>query len=224
MKILLSRPVLGVLLSNADVSTSSYSSTDALQTVMNQTVLEKISKHCVQAAQDLTSLVYDSLMSGDVPLPAWWYNVFCKREIPPLPFWTVAEVPPDLYTTATIFVAQRLCPSLIPAGADDQWQQCWDKCLRGLHKYKYQSTMARRCFKVLDLINKQFFRTKDRGKVNITGCSCSDINQYVAQTSSANNLEIPASPPTIRCAEGSSNRLYRRFRAPTRPNLAISWR
>ncbi|OQV09149.1 Fungal specific transcription factor domain-containing protein isoform 1 [Cladophialophora immunda] len=80
VKILLSRPVLTVLLSNTDTPASTYTSADALQIVLRQTTLEKISKHCIQAAQDVTNLVYDSLMSGDVTLPAWWYNVFCQPD------------------------------------------------------------------------------------------------------------------------------------------------
>lgn len=78
VKILLYRPVLVVLLSSKGSPIATCSSTDPIQTVLRQSMLQQISNHCVQAAQDLTHLIYGSLMSGDVVLPAWWYNVFCE--------------------------------------------------------------------------------------------------------------------------------------------------
>ena len=78
VKILLYRPVLVVLLSSNGTPVATCSSTDPIQTILRQSMLQQISNHCIQAAQDLTHLIYGSLMSGDVVLPAWWYNVFCE--------------------------------------------------------------------------------------------------------------------------------------------------
>lgn len=73
----------------------------------------------------------------------------------------------DLYTTGTIFVAQRLCPSLAPGEDDAKWQECWNMCLHGLSRYSEQSHAASKCFKVLDLIDKQLFRLSNPGKAGL---------------------------------------------------------
>ncbi|KIV91219.1 hypothetical protein PV10_05781 [Exophiala mesophila] len=178
VKILLYRPVLVVLLSTNGSPIATCSSTAPIQTVLRQSMLQQISSHCIQAAQDLTHLIYGSLMSGDVVLPAWWYNVFY------------------LYTTGTIFVAQRLCPSLAPAEDDQKWQECWNMCLRGLSKYSEQSHAPSKCFKVLDLIDKQLFRLNN--PIPRTACppavpleNPDNIGQPSADLSSSRGIMIP---------------------------------
>lgn len=40
-------------------------------------------------------------------------------------------------------------------------------CLQGLSRYSEQSHAASKCFKVLDLIDKQLFRLREPGKASL---------------------------------------------------------
>lgn len=78
IRILLFRPLLLALLDCDQDPTRGLVGENLTNTILEKTILTKISTSCVTAAQSLVDLITDCEDQGSRALPAWWYNIFCN--------------------------------------------------------------------------------------------------------------------------------------------------
>ncbi|KAJ5345746.1 hypothetical protein N7452_003750 [Penicillium brevicompactum] len=95
---------------------------------------------CVKAAQESIRLIYNNVPTDGTggPLPAWWYNVLL-----------------DVYTSATVLIAGRLCSAILAEVTAESITESWNQALEILRKYQSYSTSARRCVAALEILYEQ---------------------------------------------------------------------
>lgn len=111
---------------------------------------------CVKAAQESIELIYNNVPADGTggPLPAWWYNVLCSYESF-LMFAHLILTCIDVYTSATVLIAGRLCSAILAEVTEDSVTRSWKCALEILRKYESYSTSARRCVAALEILYEQ---------------------------------------------------------------------
>lgn len=62
---------------------------------------------------------------------------------------------PDVYTSATVLIAGRLCSTILAEVTESSIVQSWNYALEVLRKYQSYSTSARRCVAALEILYQQ---------------------------------------------------------------------
>lgn len=111
---------------------------------------------CVKAAQESIELIKNNVPADGTggPLPAWWYNILCSYRLSPL-FYCEILTYPDVYTSATVLVASRLCSTILAEVTESSIAESWNYALEVLRKYQNYSTSARRCVAALEILYGQ---------------------------------------------------------------------
>lgn len=61
----------------------------------------------------------------------------------------------DVYTSATVLIAGRLCSAILAEVMEESITQSWNQALEILKKYQSYSTSARRCVAALEILYEQ---------------------------------------------------------------------
>jgi hypothetical protein len=111
---------------------------------------------CVKSAQESIGLIYNNVPADGTggPLPAWWYNILCSYN-PFTVFYFAILTYPDVYTSATVLIAGRLCSEIVAEVTESSITQSWNYALEVLRKYQSYSTSARRCVAALEILYEQ---------------------------------------------------------------------
>lgn len=111
---------------------------------------------CVKAAQESIQLIYNNVPADGTggPLPAWWYNILCSFRLSPVYYFEILTYP-DVYTSATVLIAGRLCSAILAEVTETSIAQSWNYALEVLRKYQSYSTSARRCVAALEILYEQ---------------------------------------------------------------------
>jgi hypothetical protein len=111
---------------------------------------------CVKAAQESIELIYNNVPADGTggPLPAWWYNILCSHESF-LSFSRSILTCIDVYTSATVLIAARLCSAILSEVTETSVTRSWNSALEVLRKYESYSTSARRCVAALEILYEQ---------------------------------------------------------------------
>jgi hypothetical protein len=114
---------------------------------------------CVKSAQESIGLIYNNVPADGTggPLPAWWYNILCSYNPFTVFYFAILTylTYPDVYTSATVLIAGRLCSAILAEVTESSITQSWNYALEVLRKYQSYSTSARRCVAALEILYEQ---------------------------------------------------------------------
>lgn len=160
-RIILLRPLLLVLFQGDQNDPDSVVKDDSIKSIMNRAMLNKVSELCIATAQNLVDFIMsrrEEKVRADV-LPAWWYCIFCtiypKDNIHCRLRLTCEWIVPDIYTSATVILTARICPSLGRL-SKRSLTETWNQCLAFLNEYKPVSKSACKGYNMLCMLDAQF--------------------------------------------------------------------
>lgn len=135
---------------------------DFITSGMTREVVIKAGNMCLSATESLVNLMTTNMDPQADRLSAPWYNVFCKSLGKTKPRYTSQQVclpnSVDIHSCAIVLLLGYLCtPSYITSMNKDSLANAYNKCVVFLRGYRPISRSARRCSKVLTVIQNQVF-------------------------------------------------------------------
>lgn len=150
VRMLLFRPALSKYCTSRD--TANPDPLITLEDSLPQRVALQCSIICVKVAQEVIELVYRNIPtegSSDF-LPAWWYNILCKRTS--VPEKCPVLIRADVYTAATVLIAGHLRPTILAEVTPAEITRSWNCALEILKEYESYRRSARRCVAALEIL------------------------------------------------------------------------
>ncbi|KAM3426555.1 hypothetical protein NHJ13734_009391 [Beauveria thailandica] len=109
---------------------------------LSQTLVERCSALCFEAAREIISMIYANLNLETLigPVPAWWFTVLF------------------VYSAATALLAERFGPTGSGPRSGQSWSSAstWDQAMQLLKAYARVGESAERCVAALEILSAKF--------------------------------------------------------------------
>ncbi|KAM3502648.1 hypothetical protein MY10362_004717 [Beauveria mimosiformis] len=109
---------------------------------LSQTLVERCSALCFEAAREIISMIYTNLNLETLigPVPAWWFTLLF------------------VYSAATALLAERFGPTGSGPRSGQSWSSAstWDQAMQLLKAYARVGESAERCVAALEILSAKF--------------------------------------------------------------------